>query len=547
MPLFDSNSQAETFLGQAPSLALVRNLSFGLNEAAKGSIVDQVLCLVRDYYVHLPLKTSSLAIDPVRELELLLDDIPYIQTDSEFFYRMLGTIKRLRDRHTCLKLPPPLSGAVAFLPFAVESFWEGDRRPLIVSKLLANIDDGDFVPGVEVTHWSGVPIAKYIERLSWENEGANPFARIAIALRSLTIRPLAYMLPPDEDWVTLSYVANSQPKTISIPWQVYFPSAGSGAERSLAEAVSGDVTAKGLDRASYLVNGGWQDLYSAGSSEALDGVFLEQDPLADVPNPLKDNLYFRLVRYGTTLFGYVRIFSFDTPDARAFLVSFAEILRLMPRSGLIIDVRANPGGTIPAGEGLLQLLSPKPIQAEKVAFRITSNIQKLAMSSPFFEPWRRSLNLRYETGGIFSQGFTLYDPTLADDLVGSYRNPVVLIVDALSYSATDFFAAGFQDNGIGKVIGTDIMSGAGGANVWTHSQLQQAAMAAGDNSLIVMPAGVDMNLALRRSARVGVNDEIPVEGIGILADHFYRVTRRDVMGRNEDLIYFAGYVLSQAT
>ena len=47
----------------------------------------------------------------------------------------------------------------------------------------------------------------------------------------------------------------------------------------------------------------------------------------------------------------------------------------------------------------------------------------------------------------------------------------MLITDALSYSATDMFAAGFQDHGIGPVIGVGGATGAGGANVWSHGLL----------------------------------------------------------------------------
>jgi hypothetical protein len=48
-----------------------------------------------------------------------------------------------------------------------------------------------------------------------------------------------------------------------------------------------------------------------------------------------------------------------------------------------------------------------------------------------------------------------------------YYGPVVLITDAPSYSATDIFAAGFQDNDVGPVVGTAGNTGAGGANFWS--------------------------------------------------------------------------------
>jgi C-terminal processing protease CtpA/Prc len=50
---------------------------------------------------------------------------------------------------------------------------------------------------------------------------------------------------------------------------------------------------------------------------------------------------------------------------------------------------------------------------------------------------------------------------------------VVLVVDALTYSAADIFAAGFQDNELGPILGTSATTRAGGANVWTAAQLLQ--------------------------------------------------------------------------
>jgi hypothetical protein len=474
--------------------------------------------------------------------------VRYIATDAELFARLLGTVKKLRDRHTCIKLPAPLDGAVAFLPFALESCWDGSHRVLMVTKLLSDVGDPEFIPGVEVTHWNGVPVATYVERLAEQNEGGNAYARIAIALRSLTMRPLAYMLLPDEDWVTLSYVSARGYRSITVPWRVYFPAPGAGVQRGIRETSQGDITAKGIDRASYLVNGAWQDLFTSAEAyrvEPSSDVFLDPDPLASVPNPLSDMLGFRLVRYQARVYGYLRIFSFDTPDPAGFLRSLSEILQVMPPTGLILDLRANPGGTIPVGEAMLQMFTTRAIQPEKVAFRVTSGVRSLVAATPALAAWRRSLDMRYETGQMFSQGFPLYDPTLSEGMIGIYPHPVVMIMDSLCYSTTDFVVAGFQDNRIGPVIGTDVVTGAGGANVWTHSQLQQLVGATGQ-TLCSLPGGFDINIALRRSTRIGFNEDIPVEGLGVFADHVYRMTQRDVLGKNEDLIRFAAHVLSGA-
>jgi hypothetical protein len=111
---------------------------------------------------------------------------------------------------------------------------------------------------------------------------------------------------------------------------------------------------------------------------------------------------------------------------------------------------------------------------------------------------------------------------------------VVLIVDALCYSTTDVFAAGFQDNDVGcRIIGTDRCTGAGGGNPWSVDAIEYQAQQDWER-----PEGVSFDIAVRRSLRVGDRSGVPLEGIGVTVppDDVYELTEGDVMGENEDLI-----------
>ncbi|HEX8114338.1 MAG TPA: hypothetical protein VF516_41695 [Kofleriaceae bacterium] len=230
MSLFDDASSAAQFLQRSPLLAMLRDSITVTSQADRADIARGLTAAIRDYYVHLPLKRSSLGIDPVRELELLVDDVAYIPTEDPFFARVIEILCRMRDRHTTLLLPAPRAQAIAFLPFAVESYFDGAKqRHLIVSKLLCDVGETDFAPGVELTHWNGMSVRRHVEDFSWQTDGANPFARIALALRTLTVRPLGYMVPPAEDWVTLTYFTEKGIKSIALPWRVYFADGSSGA------------------------------------------------------------------------------------------------------------------------------------------------------------------------------------------------------------------------------------------------------------------------------------------------------------------------------
>ncbi|MGA4843986.1 S41 family peptidase [Streptomyces sp. G45] len=180
----------------------------------------------------------------------------------------------------------------------------------------------------------------------------------------------------------------------------------------------------------------------------------------------------RTVRVGGRTYGYLRVFSFNVAGARRFAEDVARIVARAPARGLIVDVRGNPGGHVPAAESALQVLSGTPVTP--VSFSLSTNRAALALAraNPGLRAWTSSIRAAVETGEVYSQGFPLTDPEAIAAGLPRHTGPKVLIVDALSYSAADVFAAGFQDNGLGPVLGTAPRTGAGGANVWTHELLR---------------------------------------------------------------------------
>jgi hypothetical protein len=98
--------------------------------------------------------------------------------------------------------------------------------------------------------------------------------------------------------------------------------------------------------------------------------------------------------------------------------------------------------------------------------------------------------------------FALSDPPATAEGLPRYPGPTVLITDALCYSAADIFAAGFQDNDLGRVLGTAEHTGAGGANVWTHEAA--APVAARPARRASGRRGLPRRAATRTGASVGV-------------------------------------------
>ncbi len=126
-----------------------------------------------------------------------------------------------------------------------------------------------------------------------------------------------------------------------------------------------------------------------------------------------------------------------------------------------------------------------------------------------------------------------------------YYGPVVLITDALSYSATDIFAAGFQDNEVGVVLGTGGNTGAGGANFWSLDDLLRAQKTDPKSPFKKLPKGAEMIVAMRRSIRVGVRAGSPLEEFGVAPDVLHLMTKRDVLNDNVDLLARAARIIRQ--
>ena len=115
-----------------------------------------------------------------------------------------------------------------------------------------------------------------------------------------------------------------------------------------------------------------------------------------------------------------------------------------------------------------------------------------------------------------------------------------MIADALCYSATDIFAAGFQDNNIGAILGTNRTTGAGGANVWEYYNLFHPL------GFSPLPRNAQMRMAVKRAIRVGNQNGFSLEDSGVIPDYIHNMTFNDVLNGNVDLIeksceYFGDY------
>jgi hypothetical protein len=240
-------------------------------------------------------------------------------------------------------------------------------------------------------------------------------------------------------------------------------------------------------------------------------------------------------------FAYVRIATFNVGDAGTFLQEFIRITGQLSQNGMILDVRGNLGGLIHAGERLLQLLTPRTIDPCRFHFLNSTRTEKITQRRAF-QAWHESIAQAVETGAEYSQGLTLLPAAAYNDIGQKYQGPVVLVTDALCYSTTDIFAAGFQDNQIGKVLGIDDSTGAGGANVWEYPLICDLLRRPGQFPKD-LPGSASFRFAVRRVTRIGRASGLPLEDFGVRPDEVHEFTRNDVLKRNVDLIRHAAAIL----
>src|SRR5208282_628565 len=260
----------------------------------------------------------------------------------------------------------------------------------------------------------------------------------------------------------------------------------------------------------------------------------------------------RPVRTTHGRFGYLRLRTFQLDDVDGFVKEFVRLVELLPQNGLILDVRDNTGGVLTNGERLLQLLTPRRIEPEPLQLRSTPSCLELCRSESLghFTRWLPSMQRASETGAPFSAGIPLDTPESCNAIGQRYYGPIVLVTNGLCYSTTDIFTAGLRDHAVGKILGTDENTGAGGANVWTHALLRRifakgrSRRASRGPALRALPKEAGLRVALRRSLRVGKNAGTELEELGIVPDEVHRMTRDDLLRGNRDLIDHAARILA---
>ncbi len=434
-------------------------------------IVRQAEILISEFYAHLIQKKAARAIRPLQELRLLREELDNgTQTDGEsgtdlFHERMIEIFLGLKDGHTRYRARRSLH---IRLPFNIERYHQNGKDIYVALGVREHAADLDgFQSGVQITHWNQVPIALAIVENGRHFYGANPAAVFRQGMRYLTQRNLAETLRPKEEAVCVSYIGPSGPGSCLFSWQA----SDDGGDTPLESDDDNSAQEQSLDNT----------LDSIQKADRLDDKKIQRLnplPVSDMSIescggfPENSEIAAEIIRYRQKAFGYLRIRKFTGPSVEKSIAAI-KLMSVAEVSGLIIDLRANPGGKIDAMERLVRFVGAAEWRVP-FQFRLTSESRKLTQNITTYTPWRSTLESRGVTGDVYSQIASFQNNETHSEEASSLsteRLPMILIVDALSYSAADMFAALFKDNHLGLVIGPDARTGAGGANGVTHESL----------------------------------------------------------------------------
>jgi hypothetical protein len=471
------------------------------------------------------------------ELSAWANRVRASKSDVEFADILFEFAARLDDGHTQTLLP---AAFVATLPMATD-LYEGriliegiDRRALPAARF-------PFVAGDEVVAVDGVTAEQWLEQMSRYGFGGNPRTnrRIAadyVGYRAQSVFPFAARIGETAK-ITVKR-DNGAAEDYEIPWTkrgVALENFGKVPSPRFAAAKESDTdTDDFLKRLRNL-------RVPANRPMALHG-FGDPVPYYRLPS----NFRVRLGRSPEDAFvsgiyeasglriGYLRLGSFDSSSAA--LTQFIDEVAFFRANtdGLVIDDTRNPGGDACYTETLVRLLMPRPFQT--LGFQVRPSAALVARFSRAVENAKASRAEQYQIALLEAQfeavltaykenrGVTgpipLCSPSLdvepVRDRTGAafaYGGPIVVLVDELSASAADAFAAMLQDNDRAVIFGMRTM-GLGGAlfdldlSLTTYSEIQGSITGA----LMVRPRDV-------------VTSEYPtarfIENIGVRPDIYY--------------------------
>ncbi|HYL76642.1 MAG TPA: S41 family peptidase [Bryobacteraceae bacterium] len=424
--------------------------------------------------------------------------------DLDFYEVCVSYVASLNDAHDSFTLPvDPVSGFQAYLGFTVDVY-DGKTIIEFIDRKLLSTRDFPFQIGDELVSIDGVATPDLLQSFIKYSIAANPLSTRRIAADSLTFRDQAFMphahVIPDVSTVVINQ-QNGGFQSFSVPWLK------TGIPITIVGPVIPPFSSSTAQDTAPATSDYEQPLKRLRNMRVRDQKFIlgfgEIKPVFALPSNF-------VVRMGTGLFdsfytgtyqaqgvriGYIRIPSFDP-----FLSSddFQTEINYMQQNtdGLIVDIMRNPGGDGCTAEDLLSRLIPFQFRTVGLEIRATRRwvvafqqaLQDAQDSGASAIIVRQLQNLLDQVTAAFltPSGRTAALPVCSTSLdvvsamdsggnVIAYSKPMMLLVDELSASAADLFAAVIQDNQRGPLFGMRTMGAGGNVNPYSVTTYSEGA------------------------------------------------------------------------
>ena len=245
-------------------------------------------------------------------------------------------------------------------------------------------------------------------------------------------------------------------------------------------------------------------------------------------------------------YGLLSIEGVDSSEIGHFLSEARRLISLLPSYGLVVDIRGNPGGAFLYARYVWEMIfSGEP-----------ASCQSLIRATPFiadvFSVDDKNVEQIIRSNVATHQPFTgPCTPPAGGDRVFDKAfagRHVIVLVDAMSGSAADYFASLVKDSETSEQVmlyGTDaVTQGVGTTRVDISSRVN-ASIVGSHPEFYNLPKKVDVSIVFRRFYRSGGMSGSLIEQLEVGVDRQYFETRTDIVTKGEDMLIYFGRALQR--
>ncbi len=431
-----------------------------------------------------------------------LDKVRATKDDLDFYEVMVSYVASLNDAHDGYKVP---SNFAARLNFGVD-LYDGKLLVDTINRTRLPATDFPFLIGYELVSIDGTDAQQILDGLLQYDIAANPRSTRRLAAQLLTLRAQS-LIPHAADVPEISTVVFRRPdgnlETYQIPWTKSGLPLTSIGKYITPREVRKDQQWFAVDDPDAETLPEYMEpllrLWNCQLPDRTVNGFGSQFPI--FINSVPAGFTLRLGRTSADVFysgtfetagykiGFIRIPNFAPANTTGALTAFRKEIDFFEHNtdGLIVDVMRNPGGSAFYLNQILALLIPTTWRSVAFEVRATSRwvrdissalVQAKAQRAPqgtidLLQAIEDEIIAANRAKRGRTRPIPLDDVTIdrnpAMDEKGkviAYDKPIMVLVDDLSASAGDAFAATIQDNARGPLLGWRTMGAGGNVVGW---------------------------------------------------------------------------------